>query len=169
MSTELAHDPSTADDTTRRRPDVDFIEQHWIPALESEQFRQTRFCLHTNDGAYCCLGVLCEISGVGGWKKWSENNFAYIVEGGSEMRVLVDIIPPRPVAEMAGLRDGTTIDLIPGRRAGDYWNAGNLLDNSEVRMSLASMNDRGCTFGEIAAVLRQICADWRAYENGGAA
>ena len=36
----------------------------WIAALRSGDYRQGKGCLKTPDGAYCCLGVLCEIAGI---------------------------------------------------------------------------------------------------------
>lgn len=45
------------------------LKAKWIEALRSGQYRQTQARLRTNDGlGYCCLGVLCEISGQGEWK-----------------------------------------------------------------------------------------------------
>lgn len=36
----------------------------WIAALRSGEYRQGKGCLKTTDGAYCCLGVLCQIAGI---------------------------------------------------------------------------------------------------------
>lgn len=42
-------------------------KQKWIDALESGEYRHGKFQLQTECGAFCCLGVLCDISGVGEW------------------------------------------------------------------------------------------------------
>jgi len=37
------------------------IKKRWIAALRSGKFRQGEQMLMTDDGAYCCLGVLCRL------------------------------------------------------------------------------------------------------------
>lgn len=34
------------------------IAERWVAALRSGEYRQGAGCLHTEDGKYCCLGVL---------------------------------------------------------------------------------------------------------------
>lgn len=55
------------------------LKAKWVEALRSGRYKQgTRF-LRKGD-AFCCLGVLCDVSGLGEWKKpgpWDE----YVVEG----------------------------------------------------------------------------------------
>jgi len=41
--------------------------QAWVDALRSGEYDQAKEVLHTSDGSYCCLGVACEISGLGDW------------------------------------------------------------------------------------------------------
>ncbi len=43
----------------------------WVEALESGRFQQAKGKLRTADG-FCCLGVACEISGLG---KWDHENY----------------------------------------------------------------------------------------------
>jgi hypothetical protein len=38
----------------------------WLTSLRSGEFEQGQ-CALNKDGKYCCLGVLCEISGIGEW------------------------------------------------------------------------------------------------------
>jgi hypothetical protein len=38
------------------------IKEKWINALNSGEYKQTKRCLYDGDG-YCCLGVLCAITG----------------------------------------------------------------------------------------------------------
>ena len=43
------------------------IKARWVRALRSGKYKQGKEALH-QDGQYCCLGVLCDISGVGKWE-----------------------------------------------------------------------------------------------------
>lgn len=41
------------------------VKDKWIKALRSGKYKQTRGRLHNqNGGGYCCLGVLCEVTGL---------------------------------------------------------------------------------------------------------
>ena len=42
------------------------IKRRWIEALRSGRYEQTEGKLRDGDG-FCCLGVLCDISGVSEW------------------------------------------------------------------------------------------------------
>jgi hypothetical protein len=47
----------------------------WVDALRSGEYKQTKECLRYNyeEGPrYCCLGVACDISGVGRWEHAEE-------------------------------------------------------------------------------------------------
>jgi len=41
-------------------------QEKWVLALESGDYEQTDGILHSDDG-YCCLGVACDVSGLGSW------------------------------------------------------------------------------------------------------
>jgi len=43
------------------------IADKWVAALKSGKYEQSRLRLKTSEG-YCCLGVLCDISGLGKWE-----------------------------------------------------------------------------------------------------
>jgi hypothetical protein len=40
----------------------------WVEALRSGKYKQAQSCLRNHRGAMCCLGVACEISGLGSFK-----------------------------------------------------------------------------------------------------
>lgn len=41
------------------------LKKHWITALRSEKYKQGKRALYDKrSDSYCCLGVLCEISGL---------------------------------------------------------------------------------------------------------
>lgn len=51
------------------------LKSKWIAALRSGKFKQGEGAL-CRDGAYCCLGVLCEVAGRDDdWREWSLNPF----------------------------------------------------------------------------------------------
>lgn len=43
------------------------LKAKWITALRSGEYKQARGWLRRDD-AFCCLGVLCDISGRGEWR-----------------------------------------------------------------------------------------------------
>jgi hypothetical protein len=43
------------------------VKEKWLAALRSGEYNQGRRQLRTSDGNYCCIGVLCDISGLGEW------------------------------------------------------------------------------------------------------
>lgn len=49
-------------------PDAKENLRKWVAALRSGNYKQARGYLRpSDDSGYCCLGVACEISGVGSW------------------------------------------------------------------------------------------------------
>jgi hypothetical protein len=42
--------------------------QQWVTALRSGKYKQGTGQLKNYDGAMCCLGVACDISGLGSWR-----------------------------------------------------------------------------------------------------
>ena len=50
--------------------------QEWIKALRSGDYKQTNGNLRDENG-YCCLGVACDISGLGVWKKYRNALYEY--------------------------------------------------------------------------------------------
>ena len=55
----------------------------WIAALRSNKYEQGQQYLH-NDGKYCCLGVLCDISGVGEWVEVDNSFYSFITDAAVE-------------------------------------------------------------------------------------
>lgn len=50
----------------------------WLEALRSGEFKQTKGKLRSRNGAYCCLGVACEVLEVP--KVWDTNEYHYGTE-----------------------------------------------------------------------------------------
>jgi hypothetical protein len=53
------------------------LKRKWVEALRSGGYKQGKGWLRTADDCFCCIGVLCDISGKGEWTD-AEPNKAYI-------------------------------------------------------------------------------------------
>lgn len=95
------------------------LKARWVEALRSGKYKQAQNRLRTADG-FCCLGVLCEISGEGVWH--DDPDGFYFEMPKDETRKM---LPP------GGLRRKYEI-------ADDFFG------------SVAEMNDGAATFPEIA-------------------
>lgn len=51
------------------------VKDLWVKALLSGKYKQTTRMLKNEDGAYCCLGVLCDISKEGEWSQHGLQGF----------------------------------------------------------------------------------------------
>lgn len=58
------------------------LKAKWIEALRSGKYKQGRLALRTRNDHFCCLGVLCDVSGVSEWK---ENGPCYSYDGASSL------------------------------------------------------------------------------------
>jgi hypothetical protein len=120
-------------------------KQEWINALRSGRYEQGSGSLRVGD-TFCCLGVLCDLTSSGAWELRSEapgmsQHFVW-----SELYVGFASI--EDVAEVLGLDEDTA---------------------NEAQSMLASCNDRGSTFEEIAEILEthNTQAEWSAFANEG--
>ena len=74
----------------------------WIEALESGDYTQARGYLR-NGNSYCCLGVACDISGMGKWLKVNdEEGHNYYVYQMDEVNHESSILP-KEVADWLGI------------------------------------------------------------------
>ena len=103
------------------------LARKWLDALRSSEYEQTTGLLRDDKG-FCCLGVLCDISGLGEWERDEDGDYAFHVPGHVER-----VFPPDAVDEALGV-----IARYIGLN-GDF----------SVQM-LSSLNDNGKTFPEIA-------------------
>jgi hypothetical protein len=106
------------------------IAELWADKLESGEYAQGRAALRNGD-KFCCLGVLCDISEQGEWVK-ADNSvvFKYLDKS--------DSIPPL-VLEWAGM---------------SHTNGFFKIDLTE-KFLLSTLNDKGRTFVELAAIIRE--------------
>ena len=97
----------------------------WVEALRSGKYKQASGQLRIGD-AFCCLGVACDISGLGSWNEYSE--YSTHIDGGQGYKL------PASLMDYLGLRTPT----------GDF-----------EMTNLSSMNDNGKSFEEIADVIER--------------
>lgn len=121
------------------------IKALWIEALRSGEYEQGQEYLNSEKG-FCCLGVLCDIAiKEGVIPDWREKPEPQAYGQGHELIAVKWVLGsasllPREVHDWAGLK-----------RDDEFSTLGYLGDGT----SLASMNDNGSTFAEIADVIEE--------------
>lgn len=78
----------------------------WLEALRSGKYKQGRKKLRSEDDEFCCLGVLCDISGQGQWKL-EPSSYCYYKEEERDFHGL-----PLFMEEFSGIGARTEEDLI---------------------------------------------------------
>lgn len=108
---------------------------HLCDVLESGKYTKGRGCLRRNN-SFCCLGVACDISGLGRWEQNTRGEQKYIISDSDYSHMLL----PRAVKEYYGFPSLAGSGIIP-----DY--------------SLANLNDGTCiqeySHPEIAEIIRK--------------
>lgn len=108
------------------------IAEKWIAALRSDKYEQGQQALNDKD-RFCCLGVLCDISNQGNWRK----DGTYIPHNKTPGS---DVVLPLAVEKWAGVRS-----LVGSRSLGP---------------SLSTLNDTGhITFSKLADIIEQEWED----------
>lgn len=108
------------------------VAEQWVAALRSGKYEQGISQLKNARGQYCCLGVLCDISGLGVW----EAGGAY--RTGPDQFRYGYAVTPKDVATWAGLE--------------------NPMGNRPGQPSLDCLNDDGIPFSEIADIIEK---EWK--------
>lgn len=98
----------------------------WVEALRSGKYQQARAVLRNAKGGMCCLGVACEISGLGKWSAARD----YETNG-----ALSTTLPPREVVAWLGLDN-----------ANGSWS-----ERDDDMLTIR--NDKGASFAEIADII----------------
>jgi len=116
------------------------IKEKWVKALRGEgeykgRFKQGKYQLKQplqyGEDLYCCLGVLCELSGLGKWERNETNGYEFYLK---ENQVL-----PKEVQEWAELRASNPP----------------IYEDGMIINHLATLNDTGATFSEIADIIEK--------------
>ena len=132
--------------------------QAWVKALLSGDYEQDTSYLKPDDG-FCCLGVICDIEGVGWSDETKGGERGYFIEGtagetgtGEAEGLTVELLNRYQLNGVQGQLNDTI-----------YWVAGEwqreLSAHSEENMGyssydgLAEANDDGRTFSEIAELI----------------
>lgn len=110
------------------------IANKWIEALLSGKYKQGKGLLKNNRNEYCCLGVLCEISGISQF----EEIYDRFHNGISNYYLGIEATLPVKVREYSGV-DNEMASFID--KNGDYY-------------SLAKLNDNGETFKTISKIIK---------------
>lgn len=140
-----------------KRPDLDFIENVWIPALRSGEYNQTQTRLHDENG-YCCLGVACDLVGVT-WvpTTYDDSIFSYADIDDNNEYFEAAVLGPS-IRNSINIEEGG-IELPPGSRY--TWRG---MWSNMTFIPLSSLNDNGASFTEIADALQFAVDEWRKFD-----
>lgn len=114
------------------------IKEKWVKALRSGEYKQGSSALRTvihNDERFCCLGVLCDLYSI----EHKKDEWSLKEGGGSYNHNGSGGYPSQKVLDWAGL----------------YCSAGDFVTIGDDNETLASMNDLGYTFKEIATAIEE--------------
>jgi hypothetical protein len=90
-------------------------KKDWIKALRSGEYPQGYGKLHSSEGKFCCLGVLCDIA-LDSWWELDSSGEKYKLGGGYSYMPPIDLIDdlgPEVCLRLANLNDkGKSFDEI---------------------------------------------------------
>jgi hypothetical protein len=112
------------------------IKARWLAALRSGEYEQGQGQLVSEEGHYCCLGVLCDLHskdmGIA-WKGGYNGAKAYYMGE--------DALLPTAVQEWAGLPDNTGANM--------------RIDGTEAAREITALNDDGYTFTQLSELIEE--------------
>ena len=121
------------------------IKQRWLEALRSGEYQQTKGTLHDTKG-FCCLGVLCDVLKNdplfrGEWV-YNGGKVAQFVEEGGESSMA---LPSEVFMQRMGID-----------RNDPYTQEPRVFTDGDIgKHRLATLNDEGYTFAEIADIIER--------------
>jgi hypothetical protein len=119
------------------------IAKIWVTALKSGDYKQGSEYLCAND-RYCCLGVLCDL---------------YLQEDGSSLSVVEKKKGDKDFTVTWYNHDAEVLPDVVQEWAGMNTNTGKYLSDILFESSLASDNDQGATFEELADIITKSVDD----------
>ncbi len=129
------------------------LKERWATALESGNYPQALGALKTDTG-FCCLGVLCDVSGEGTWCGEAEgfSNFHYVLN--SKKASSSEILPKGLLAGYGAQWSNVSIRIHTGLKEAGIWDPS--LDKWLMSMpTLTDLNDSGVPFAVIAKLIRE--------------
>lgn len=118
------------------------VKEKWVAALRSGEYKQGRGCLHNKNNAFCCLGVLSDISGLGRWTPLDEVSGNFRSYETAKHKSSGFLLPEVWEWAVVDSRKGTATRH-------SLWVGGSKREN------IASLNDRGKSFAEIADLIEE--------------
>lgn len=87
------------------------LKAKWLEALRSGKYKQGRGRLRDESNQFCCLGVLCDVGGLGAWGI-DDGGYFYEVNGWKSTLVppASDVID-RYEADLMALNDGNRLSF----------------------------------------------------------
>ncbi len=135
------------------------VKEKWINALTSGKYKQGKGCLRDNQDSFCCLGVLTDLAAKEGIVEWTKNpnvsNGLFSVKEaakniyGNDVDVYEKDALPEEVMKWAGLDDSNPMIEEIEKDGFDEE------ESNYTIASLASANDGGMTFKEIAEIIKE--------------
>lgn len=120
-------------DVIYTREELQAHRKIWVNALRSGKYEQGKHALRLYDGSFCCLGVACEVSGLGEWRFALGETIGYITHDSTDADLTTNALLPPAVQQWLGLSTD-----------GGDWSGG----------ALYTMNDDdGKSFNEIADLI----------------
>ena len=92
------------------------IKETWLEALRSGKYKQTHGKLKARNGAFCCLGILCEIQGA----KWEWDGKFYNINGCAAMPPEIYEAGLINAGELSEMNDGIGINEHSFAKIADY-------------------------------------------------
>ena len=123
------------------------IKDKWVAALRSGEYQQAYGRLR-DDNSFCCLGVLCDISGLGKWVNES-GSWHYSITGCYKYRRALPGFLCKEF-EIASSAAKLKEQVVKKESLGK-------LAHLVVGNSLSGLNDAGVPFKEIADIIEKDC------------
>lgn len=131
------------------------VKDRWLAALRSGKYKQGKKVLRTEEGTYCCLGVLCDLAaqdGVGQWVGGSLHHWEFVDESKDDGADYSETDLTKGVREWAGLPANLFLHL-PDEEVQEEW--------MREGVNPAVLNDEGMPFEKIASLIEE---QWQADE-----
>ena len=109
------------------------LKEKWIEALRSGKYKQGRDVLRSSDDRFCCLGVLCDISGQGQWEGESSEAGYYYYERNGQPAEFEGINLPSFVEHFANI-EGEDQDVLTGMNDDDRLSFNEIADWIEANI-----------------------------------